>query len=92
MTLYVTSTDWALPTSEILRGRVRCGRVAAVYEGVDTLDTTGMEKGEGVLARWSSGWNHNDLPPRPCGTATNAILVPSGESAGAPPSMSGANE
>ena len=38
----------------------------------------------------SSDWTHNDFPARPC--ATNAILVPSGESAGAPPSMSGANE
>jgi len=59
MTLYVNSNDWALRVSEILRGRPRCGRVAAVYDGVDTLDTSGMEKGKGILVAWSSSWNHD---------------------------------
>ena len=77
MTLCVNSNDWALRISEILRGRVRCGRVAAVYEGVDTLDSTGMEKGEGVLARWSSGWNHNVFVRNPLlfGEITRLMLT-----------------
>ena len=77
MTLYVNSNDWALRVSEILRGRPRCGRVAAVYDGVDTLDTSGMEKGKGILVAWSSSWNHDVFVRNPLlfGEITRLMLT-----------------
>ena len=77
MTLYVNSNDCALRISEIPRGRPRCGRVAAVYDGVDTVDTSGMEKGEGILTPRSGGWNHDVFVRNPLlfGEITRLMLT-----------------
>jgi pimeloyl-ACP methyl ester carboxylesterase len=42
ITLYVNTSDWALWASEKLSTKGRCGAMARVYEGADTIDTTGL--------------------------------------------------
>ena len=59
VTLYVNSSDWALWASERLSTKGRCGAKARVYDGADTIDTTGLKAMSG--SKWTSpkGWNHD---------------------------------
>jgi esterase/lipase superfamily enzyme len=59
VTLYVNSSDWALWASETLSTKGRCGAKARVYEGVDTIDTTGLKTPSASTWRWAEGWNHD---------------------------------
>src|SRR5262249_45156896 len=50
MTLYVNSSDWALWASEKLSSKGRCGAEARVFEGAETIDTTGIKPEPGQRA------------------------------------------
>lgn len=51
ITNYVNQDDWALLASKALRiGKERCGRLPRVYDGIETIDTTGM----GGKASWKT--------------------------------------
>ncbi len=45
ITNYVTQDNWALLISKGIRfGKGRCGRLPRVYTGIETIDTTGIDK------------------------------------------------
>jgi len=67
ITLYTNANDWALWASGKIRGRSRCGGPTQVYDGVDTIETTGLGETSGFRAFIKRSYNHNVF-------ATNAVL------------------
>ncbi|MEO1610090.1 MAG: alpha/beta hydrolase, partial [Pseudomonadota bacterium] len=61
ITNYVNQDDWALWIAKGLRiGKSRCGRLPRVYEGIETIDTTGMG-GRGSVKTLVTGKNHHGV-------------------------------
>jgi len=61
ITNYVNRDDWALLVAKALRlGKGRCGRLPRVYDGIETIDTTGMG-GRGSVRTLIKGQNHHGV-------------------------------
>ena len=61
ITNYVNQDDWALWIAEGLRlGKSRCGRFPRVYDGIETIDTTGIG-GRGSVRTLVTGTNHHGV-------------------------------